>query len=326
MAWAYQSKEASLFALVKFLSGLSGVERVFHCDGSFGDVYIQIACISESLDKLPPKSTVVLIDSRYEKLASNALTNRAKVILINTPNFRHILDSVSPLGKSSYFPTRLLPTLYPLIPDLMMAGLLNYVTFFRFMVDSSRVGPMQPIESVQNADFEMVWRPSIIKRKTVLLVIEQNTHPALPFEFWCHVIREIKRRNFMPLLVVTKKDGSTYKRLIQWDPSLVSLNVPPEHIVTLTRLAGYYIGGSVGFLTIQSFFNSESRGIHVINLSNQDTEGFIMDNSNNKIRPEILSWRNQFPDEFIGNQEEFRLTDPIDFDYLNALITKMLNC
>ena len=102
-----------LTLLNQIMNAADGSDDIYIVTGSFGDVYIQLSLLSEILTA--SRSPAVIIDTNYQLLGANVLSNQAKLITANTAAIRQMLNRLGVLGNNKNFPIPLLPTLYPMI-------------------------------------------------------------------------------------------------------------------------------------------------------------------------------------------------------------------
>ena len=120
---------------------------IFHVHGSFGDVYLQLAAIKEC--QINNRKVSIIIDERYSRLAQAAATPDAKIIFAPGEYVNTVLTKLGLLGRSKTLPIRLLSTLYPMIPELILDDQLQQSAFLRQMVWSEKVGPFAEIENYE---------------------------------------------------------------------------------------------------------------------------------------------------------------------------------
>lgn len=299
--WEYQNRLAMVQQFRHLASFCEGYDRAYHVHGSFGDIYCQLSAIRESLHDSPAnESVLVLVDPRYTSLTIDALDGfNYEFRAIDANGLNILLTQNGILGLFEKLPVRMLPSLYPIIPELISRNLLNYIDFFRFLAKSNRSGPLEYIEK----DHEpFIFSSQITKPgKSVIICPDTATHRQFSPSLWEVILTELYRMGLTPILNVSSGQGSILRNIVEKFPEIEQVVVRPEIAVSLTKYAGFYLGGSIGFLTVQSFFNRQSYGVHLINAIDSPA-GYSRDSNGNLYSLSQLSWQTGFPKQFVGRQ------------------------
>jgi len=287
----------------KLIKLLPENQRCFHVHGSFGDVYIQCAALKELIEWCGQLS--IIVDPRYKRLVEHVFEGRARIIYADGPYVNNLLAQLGVFSSQNLLPTRMLPTVYPMIPECILSGALQYSDFIRVVTDTRATGPFPQIENqkILNREalniLEMADAPV---GRTILICADNNSQRELPEDFWRLVIASSIEVGLTPCLNEAGNLSSEGAKLLS-DNNIKRLKVPPHLAVTLPSLAGSYVCGTNGFATIQALFNHSVRGIHFIN-------GFILkddmipDKYGNEIPLSRFFHGNCYHGEFVGTQIE----------------------
>lgn len=288
--------------IYKLLKIMGDYERIFHFNGSFGDVYIQTACVKESLKK--DEKIAVISESRYVKLINNALAGHIiNYVEVNSSVINIILNEERILGRTKVFPIRMLPTLYPMIPECIVNQKLQYIDFLRTLLEANNVKEKLPkIESdnAKNEALKFLKRENIKIGKTVIISADNNTQEELSDEFWSQFIHISIENDYEICLNASGTINKEANKLM--DRNFKKINVPPELVVSIAEVAGLYASGNNGYATIQALFN-QGFGFHFIKKSNNESN-VIKDKFNNDIKIDQFFHKNSFRKEFLHNQVE----------------------
>ena len=318
MAFEWQlNPNASIIFLKQIFDLTVDQKRVFHVHGSFGDVYCQLSAIKETLLTNRDRSCAIIIDQTYSELANTAIFGlNAKILICPGHVANAHFTSLGILGDQTGVPTRLLPTIYPTIPELFASNKLGYLDFFRFLVGSSMSGPMCSIENNENVEPSV--KEILTRGKSVIISADNNTHPEFPEEYWQKVIELVEERELEPVLNASGTISSEVPKLLRGS-NIKKISIRPEHCVSTVKYAGYYIGSSNGFNTIQSLFNNESLGIHIINSMNKKGDVYE-DKSGNKLSSSYLKLKIHCKNSFIAAQKEIEVSNFEDLDLVRSAL------
>jgi hypothetical protein len=290
---------------LNFLAEINKINKyespIFHIHGSMGDVYIQISLLNEKY-KAGEKFSII-IDEKYSEIIKKVFNDKLLILFVNEGIANTHFTKLNLLGKTKYYPIRMLPTVYPLMAELILEGKLNYVDFLRNLTNSNEEGSLKSIESKETYDqsikyFESLGLPI---GKTVILCPDNNTHHQLPSEFWNNIIKMIIKLGLTPSLNDSGSlisNSSEIKNLI----NIKKIKVPISAIISITKIAGYYICGTNGYSCVQSLFNDSSIGIHLIKESCD--RGFVVDKFGNKTKTQYNMHKNIYAKQFLGIQRE----------------------
>jgi hypothetical protein len=290
--------------------------RCFHVHGSFGDVYFQLSALKEVAGQ--GESFVIAIDSKYDTLVILAFENTPiKVVFVSSVALNYALNSVGVFGVGSGFPVRLLPTVYPMIPEAMLNGLLGYIKFLRLLVGSKSTGSMTSLEVNKHfwEQSELEIRTAgLVAGKTVIICADNNTQCELNDRSWESVISVIQRKGWHVVLNDSGNLSTTGALKLNY-LTLPRIKVKPHLVVALTSILGGYVCGTNGFATIQAFFNKNVKGTHFIN-GDAVVDGMIVDKFDCKYPVEMAFHQKSNPDEFLNLQEELIYDSSWNADYL----------
>jgi hypothetical protein len=331
MLFEWQIRQLQLKNLFDIVNSLGPNCKIFAPHGSFGDIYFQSAIIKEICQN--HARLAVLIDNRYREFASHIFAENLnistdfKIIALDMSQLNTILSTFNILGEQGNFPIRLLPTLYPGIPECIIHGHLQSVAFLRVIAGSSKSGLLPPIENssyFRNRAIEYLLSHGLPVGKTVIISADNNTEAEFSENFWRNVVDLIRDNGLVPCL---NSAGTVYggaARLLT-NYNLPKLNVLPELIVSIPEAAGFYIGGTSGFTTIQACFNRMGKGIHLINACNSTTLGIPDKAGSNFTQLHQMFRKNQYREEFLGSQKEIviesEMPTPSLVDELNVFFS-----
>lgn len=322
--WQYQVKLNQKAELYKFLAPKLAQGRVYIVEGSFGDVYIQFSVIREILEDLEEVESSILTlvcDEKYATLAQlccDGFEKKASAVVCTSSGMAFLtytLDSEGIRGNCPGLPIRLLPTTYPLIPDLISCGILSYINFFRVLAGSNRRGPVQLIESLFKKNHSLSGATPT-RRPGVLISIDSYTFESPGLDLWISLYMRLENDGMSPYINATNENSALVKDFIRRLPKPRTVIIQPEECVSVvSSFQGGYIGSTSGLMAIQAYFNRWSRGIHIINkglASNQSD--VILDHSKNAYKVDSLSWVKNFPAEVVGNQVDLIYSSNINVD------------
>jgi len=308
--WNYRG----LSALINIRERAGKVASVFQVYGSFGDIYMQLSVIAELVDS--GVKVAVLVDKKYERLATTALGASSQILLVSQSHINSTLNRQRILGFSDILPVRLQPTLYPLVAELILRGLLKYPDFLRFLVhrEVKHAGPFREIEgeSERIEARDLVSKLGLRFGRTLLISPFNNTQVPIPNRVLLHAV-SIARDCEWDICINTAASRSDLRGLAAEAPDIVFFDVPAHLAVSFATACGFYVVGNNGFATIQALFNSECEGLHLIN-SFDASEGFIKDQAGNMIEESRFPHAMMFRDQFLGVQIEHFLQNPDSFD------------
>lgn len=321
----YSSHQGVDFDILFEISRHVGVkDAIFQVHGSFGDVYIQLSVLKELIDR--GASFAILIDEKYQRLAMTALGGRAQILFVNQPHLNMILNRQRVLGFSKDLPIRLLPTLYPMVAELMVSGLLKYSDFLRFLIhrEVKQTGPFREIEGEGERIEARAQLESLRLRpgKTILISPFNNTQAPTPTKVLGHII-DIARAIGWDICVNTAASKIDFKSLYASHEDLVFFDVPAHIPVSFASLCGCYVGGTNGFSTIQALFNRDCRGIHIINAFDS-AKGELKDQMGNQHSTKMFYHSVTFSEEFIGVQLEHQLASGENFNCGRPVLEALL--
>jgi hypothetical protein len=311
-----------LSSLQTLIDASGTCDSVFHVHGSFGDVYVQISVIKETLDL--DANVCVIIDKRYATLINNSIGNKVKIVLADGNQVNNLLSQLKILGKCKGIPTRLLPTLYPMVAECITLGHLQMVDFLRALVESNSVGKLQPIESnsfLKDEAEQLLIKSNLPIGRTALICADNNTEIEIDVQIWKLIIDRITSNGWVPCLNSAGTLTTDKPRLLA-SLGLPTLNVPAHLPVSVVNAAGTYFVGNNGFATIQSMFNSKSVGFHLIR-GDLSSNGSIpaKDGRQSKAASHALAFKNQF----LNIQKEFFINDSKCLNQLTLLIDQVLS-
>jgi len=181
-----------------------------------------------------------------------------------------VFNNINLLGRHENYPIRLLPTLYPLIAELINSGKLLYLDFMRNLIGSNCIGKIGAIESAIHEDEarKILIDNDIRLGKTVLICADNNSQATFSEEVWVEIINTVTHSGWDVCINDSGNLTSDERILLKGyhaDQNIKFLKIPPYLPISLTRLMGSYIGGSNGFITICAHFAESTRGLHLIN-------------------------------------------------------------
>lgn len=300
--------------------------KTFHVYGSFGDVYLQLSVLTELLRD--GESINIIIDKNYQKLTDLALSKwpaQANVLLAPGSVVNQMLTNIDLLGKSKNFPIRLLSTLYPMVPNCIYDGVLQYVDFTRLLAGSSCKGKLSPLECHErniNEAEEIIIESGGKIGSSMIICPHNNTHEEFTAEFWLNIIEFVKNAGWTPLI---NSGGALRSNVISDLASygFKTINIPPHLVVTVTATAGSYTTGVNGYSTIQALFNYRTVGFNLIN-NNCCTEGRIIDKALEGANPQIMSHSYSFREQDLGLQRDIMIADQDNFEiFTNQFLSQV---
>ena len=316
------------------LSVTRKVDATYHVYGSFGDVYLQIAAIREkySLDKrLNSDSKIgIYLSPKYQDICRNTFQDdpNVHVWLIDNAVLNFIFNKVRLLGNHKNFPIRLLPTLYPLIPELIMSGKLLYSDFLRNLIGSQCAGKIPAIESLVHLEeaSKLLHDNNIMIGKTVLICADNNSQAEFPEDIWIEVIKAVHGCGWE--VCINDSGNNTHSeaknlRNFGLNNSIKFIKIPPHLPISMTKLMGSYIGGSNGFTAIQAYFGDSTIGMHLINCLGSQNE-FIKTPGGELIEIKNMYHCNSIRDCNLGLQIELPIFATNDLPNVGQEIAAML--
>lgn len=291
----------------KIIRNIGDYQNIYHLHGSFGDIYMQCACVKETLkenDKI-----VVICETRYVKLVKQAIgKNITHYVEADGGFINRILNDEKIIGKSNVFPIRMLPTLYPMITECIIKEKLQYIDFIRTLLNNDeKKGSLPKIENDYSKALakEYLIENRIEIGRTVIISADNNTQEELSDEFWNQFIKIAENWNYK---IVINSSGTIIKAAQKlMNTSYQKISIPPELVVSIAEVSGIYASGNNGYATIQALFNTK-KGFHFIKKPNQD-EAILRDKFNNEINLNQFYHKNAFKGEFLNMQEEIQVDD-----------------
>ena len=262
---------------------------------------------------------MILLAESYATLALNAFGEKHKIIIVDTVAINAQLNQIRAIGRSQNYPLILLPTVYPMVAECINSGVLKYSEFLRVIVGNKEIKgrhtQIEPREITYSLADEILSKAALPIGKTVILSADNNSQVELPVNFWIRIVEVIRELGLTPCLNTSGTlNGKPANILAEYD-QIAKIKIPPHLAVSIPERAGFYIGGTNGFQTIQSCFNLHGKGIHLINGIEMD-KGFIRDKSNNLIPVAGFYHKNVFFSEFLHNQTELLLkSSSMDEDF-----------
>jgi len=321
--------ENSSFSNIISIARAIGDNKVAHVFGSFGDVYFQTAIINE-YNKNNEDAIHLMIDEKYKEFIEKTIQDiKVLVYYVESPKIHNLLTQNKILGEIKGLPIRLLPTIYPYIPELIYSGKLKYPDFIRTLIGSKVQGKIQSLEN--NEALKTEARNLLEKQKlpignTIMISCENNTHQEFKEEIWWEVIDIIEKRGFTVCINSSGTLSSKQRNLL--NPKLKTMSIPPHLAVSIIEQCGGYIGTSNGLNGIQAYFNHTTYGIHLINASNGILNS-TTDKFGNEVYPKLLGLEIIDPIEKSKKHEEIyveygRLTSE-NKDKINNLLKIISN-
>lgn len=298
---------------------------IFSVHGSFGDVYTQLAVLAELVDR--GVSFAILVDEKYKQLALIALRGGAQIVFVNQVFLNNVLTRKQVLGFSESLPVRLLPTLYPVIPELMLSGLLEYSDFLRFLVHREMrvTGAFRTIEgdAERHEALRHLHDLNLRPGRTLLISPFNNTQAPLSVSVILQIISLAQAQGW-DVCINNAASRVDLTELYYEARNVVYFSVPPHLAVSFASSCGSYVVGNNGFATIQALFNNSVRGVHLINPCS-DQEDYIKDQAGNFIEKTRFFHANTFKNEFLGLQIEHQLDSLADFNCGEKILKQVLS-
>jgi hypothetical protein len=314
----YELRNDKFILLQKILNATQNYTVTFHFSGSLGDIYWQCSLVKECLSENNKYSSAdkigIIIAENYKELILQTFRefNNINLIFINSAIISDLMNYFNINGLIDKFPIRLLPTAYSLIPNLLLSGKLQYADFIRELIGSDTTGHFQEIEDANSLEQarNIIIQNDIQIGRTVLICADNNTHLEISDEYWDKIFRKI---NELGWDICINSSGNLINnnqiKLKQF--KYKTLKVPPQLVISITRLLGSYIGGTNGFISLQATFNSYTKGIHIIN-SIGNYSNIIKDKSNNNYNVKYCFQENFFKEQFKFLQREILLQNEYD--------------
>jgi hypothetical protein len=315
--WEINTQELNNLSLI--LSYCKENKYTYQVHGSFGDVYIQIACIYEKIKKENEKYNII-IEEKYAKLVKKLEKKGCKILLINGGGINNLFNKYQILGNKTNLPIRLLPTIYPMIPDLISEGLLDYNEFLRKLIGlspSTKYINLEEDEEFEEAK-EYLRKNNISFNNTVLLSLDNNTHHELIEEDVLKIIKILERNKWEILINDSgnlTSNETKYKKIIE---KFNKIKVPAHLCVSIVKLCGFYIGGSNGFTTLQGLFNT-TPGIHIVGNGINYKHDLVIDKFDNNYKLNAIMLSSCAKKHFQNNHQEIVYTNNGIEDVLNKI-------
>ena len=286
------------------LSKALGSDKTAHLHGSFGDIYCQLSVINE-YNFINENKINILIDESYSELIKKTKSDKlCKVFFTNSNGINSLLSNFSVLGINSNLPIRMLPTVYPMIPELINEAKIAYIDFLRLLIGSKVEGKLRPIES--DSDFEdakkILHNNDLPIGKTVLLTCDHNTHQEFSEEFWFNLCNFISNLGLTPCLNASGTLNSGHKILNQ--SNIKRIKIPPHLAISLPAACGFFIGSTCGFQALQGFFNNKCICIHLVN-AESGKYNYMKDKFGNIYLPKNLLLSIASPQQKLDTHLEF---------------------
>jgi hypothetical protein len=296
----------------------------FHVHGSFGDIYLQLSHLKYRASRAGAPFAV-LIDPHYINLARRAIPSNSMVIAVQSLTLNALLTDLGLLGKGDgSFPTRLLPTLYPLIAELVTRGALHYTTFLEFLIDIQPIDKLPSLES----EVEHAWARNYVEAlglpvgSSVLICADNNSQKELSAEFWNNIINVIRRLGLTPCLNDSGSTGKSQSRTVTRQ-DIIRIKVDPDKAISIVSACGFYVGGTNGFIGIQSIFNSNAKGINFINAIGSDGKE-ILDRGGEKVPIRAFYYEQMYAKQFLGKTIERLVHDETDFSCIESAFKELV--
>lgn len=312
-----QNQRYGFDILLDINSQTHDLNAIFHVHGSFGDIYLQLSVLRELANSNVPFA--VLIDPKYKSLVEVAFEgsrSEIRIIYINSHALNNILNQKVILGFSRRLPTRLLPTVYPSIPELILNGSLFYADFLRTMVlqecPQGRPFPVlekeEQVTQCQSILSQNMLRPG----RTVLISPHNNTQMPIPSAILSEIVTLCIEYDWdvcVNSADATSIDSDKFSNL----PQVKVLAVPPHCPVSFVTACGLYVSGNNGFSTIQALFNHRTVGLHLINAFAAEG-GRLKDKAGNLLWLDRFPHAKTFPNQFLQLQIEHFIATENNFD------------
>ena len=279
--WEINTRELSNLRAI--LDHCLAGDDTFQLHGSYGDIYIQAACVYEKIIKENKKYNI-FIDQRYGGLLKKHEKKGCRILLISGNEVNRLFNKYEILGNKINLPIRMLPTIYPMIPELIADGLLDYNEFVRKLVD---LQPKQKYIGIEDEeDFEIAKTLLIEKKiklnKTILFSLDNNTHNEIIEEDALKLTKYFNNNGWDILINDSGSIGNLSTKYNELKKKYKSIKVPPELSVSIVKNCGLYIGGSNGFTTIQGLFN-KTPGVHILGDGIHFEGKYLIDKFQNKV-------------------------------------------
>lgn len=297
----------------------------FHVHGSFGDVYLQLSHLKHKATHTA-SPFVVLLDPHYLRLAKKALPPGCSVIGVDTRALNSLLSNLGLIGKGGgLFPTRLLPTIYPLIPELLTTGVLHYGSFLEFLMD---IDPIDNLPLIENDVDDLSWAKNYLETlglpvgSCVLICADNNSQKEFTENFWDLVINAIYKVGLTPCLNDSGASGKNESRVVS-RRDITRVKVDPEKAVSIVSACGFYVGGTNGFIGIQSIFNRSAKGVNFINAVGSDGR-VVNDRSGERVPIRAFFYKEMYPKTFLNNTLERIISDEADSARVESVFEELV--
>lgn len=289
-------------------------QKTYHVHGSFGDVYIQCSILKALAT--PSSAINVVVDQKYNILLNQSLGNVYKELkVINAPGST-VLNSIQRIGLLGChedlpeLPISLLPTIYPLIPECIHNGTLQYCDFLSTLLGidlNKSLIQIENTEKLREVAAEMIGSTNAPLEKSIIISADNNTNLEFSTEFWAMLCGLLIDHGLTPVINNSGNLNSQGAQLLQHF-NLPKITIPPHLATTITSLAGGYIGSTNGYTTIQALFNRDTRGIHLINWQ-ENGNGEISNKFGVAASKHIFYHKNFFREQFLGLQQEWQINE-----------------
>jgi hypothetical protein len=248
------------------------------------------------------------------------------VIAVQSPVLNMLLTNLGLLGKGEgLFPTRLLPTLYPLIAELITKGSLHYTSFLEFLMDIEPVDRLPSIES----EVDQAWAHNYLEAlglpvgSSILICADNNSQKEFSAEFWDRVIEVSRRLGLTPCLNDSGSTGKTQSRVVTRS-DITRIKVDPDKAISIVSSCGFYVGGTNGFIGIQSIFNFTAKGINFINAIGSDGKD-IIDLGGEYVPMRAFYYERMYPKHFLQNTIERPIHDETDLSFIESTFKELIS-
>ena len=270
--------------------------------GSYGDIFPNLALL-RSFHESTGKPVTVILSSRWSLCAARFSFGFVKYITF-PPSLQSqihgaILNSGRPFKRSPGFLYPLLPTLHPLIADLILTGRVTDYEVKRLILGLEPKAPFF-VPELSAARLTKVrsylLERNIVLGKSVVLAFKTNSNPAPPHSIQMQILNHLQNENLDICINISDsfQELSTKESSEHRKASVV--DIPCDAPVETVEMIGGYIGAAHGLTAILATFG-DNKVIAQTTLAKPE----LIPNNGRLINPDIIRLNLCLRDELRNN-------------------------
>jgi hypothetical protein len=270
--------------------------------GSFGDIMITLALAAEV--KLSV-GVVFLLQHKYKLFLEKYIKSSIKVVFIDDETLARIKYALltqrhlrPALGKLSCT----LPTLHPLISELIYTGNLNYVNFIKFLMGMENAAELPKLVKHSKRRPE---GSADVKSGRILISGISQTVEGLKISEWIYVACKLRDLGITSVFnIAGSSDGQLLKEVKE--KGFDFINLAPEEVPEVGENYDLCLAGFNGLHAFLGLFVPSARVLSVISkeltfLHKDSKQIMLIDKSNNALSyDKCLSLLGTYPRSYIG--------------------------